>query len=98
MAYTLSISGYKTSSSVFRFKVYYKTSEEAEWTYVGSGQNPFRNFYSWYQDSEMWLRIVTDWDNSNYCLQENGASGWIEPVLMMDDAPMNRGTEYERVE
>lgn len=46
----------------------------------------------------MWLRIVTDWDNSNYCLQENGASGWIEPALMMDDAPMNRGTEYERVE
>lgn len=98
MAFTLSISGYKTSSSVFQFLVYYKTSDQAEWSYVGTGQNPFRNFYSWYQDSEMWLRIVTNWDKSNYCLQENGSSGWVEPTLMMDDAPMNIGTEYERVE
>lgn len=98
MAFTLSISAYKKTSSGFQFLVYYKTSEQAEWTYVGTGQNPFRNFYSWYQDSEMWLRIVTDWGKSNYCLQEKGGSGWVEPTLMMDDVPMNIGTEYERVE
>lgn len=98
MAYNLSISGYKTSSSVFSFKVYYKMTEKAEWTYVGSGEGAFRNFYSWSQDSEMWLQIVTDWGSSNYCLQKRSASGWVEPELMMDDAPMNRGTEYERVE
>lgn len=98
MAFTLSISAYKKVSSGFQFLVYYKTSEQSEWLYVGTGQNPFRNFYSWYQDSEMWLRIVTNWDKSNYCLQENGNSGWVEPKLMMDDAPMNLGTEYELVE
>lgn len=98
MAFTLSINGYKNSSSVFQFLVYYKTSEQAEWTYVGRGENPFQNLNSWNQDSEMWLRIVTDWKQSNYCLQEKGASGWVEPTLMMNDAPMNIGTEYERVE
>lgn len=98
MAFTLSINGYKNSSSVFKFFVYYKTSEQAEWTYVGRGENPFQNLNSWNQDSEMWLRIVTDWKESNYCLQEKGASGWVEPTLMMNDAPMNIGTEYERVE
>ena len=98
MPFTLNISGYKSSSSVFQFLVYYKTSEQAEWTYVGTGQDPFRNFYSWYQNSEMWLRIVTDWDKSNYCLQQKKNSEWVEPTLMMDDAPMKLGTEYERVE
>lgn len=98
MSYTLSILGYKRSSSAFRFLVYYKTFEQAEWAYVGSGSLAFKNFYSWSQDSEMWLQIVTNWDESNYCLQQEGDSGWIEPTLMMNDAPMNIGTEYERVE
>lgn len=100
MSYTLSISGYKISKSNFRFKFYYKTSEQAEWMYFSSGQNPFRNFYSWSQDSEMWLRIVTDWESSNYCLQQKEASEWVEPVLLWgnDDSPLNMGTEYELVE
>lgn len=98
MSYTLTISGWKTSIAEFRFKAYYKTSEEAEWAVVGSGAYPFQKFYSWSQDSEMWLRIETDWANTNYCLQQENESGWIEPVLMMNDAPMNIGTEYERVE
>lgn len=42
MSYALTISGWKTSIAEFRFKAYYKTSEEAEWAYVATGAYPFQ--------------------------------------------------------
>ena len=98
MAFTLSISGYDDYYAYAKFSIYYKTSEDAEWTLVGGDADGMKKIPAWQQDSDMWVRLNKVWIN-NYVLQQKSSDGgWVYPALKMGGSPMDSTNEYEIVE
>lgn len=99
MAFTLSISGYAVNYSYAKFSIYYKTSEDAEWTRTGTNNDGFKAIPAWGQDSEMWVQLIKDWTVNGFCLQQRSdGGGWVSPALKMGDSLMDSTNEYEMVE
>lgn len=98
MPFTLSISGYATYYAYANFGIYYKTSEDAEWTYVGMNADGMKKIPSWQQDADMWVQLIKDWTGNGFCLQQKDGSGWVSPALKMGDSLMDNTNEYEIVE
>lgn len=98
MAFTLSISGYAESYSHAKFGIYYKTSEGAEWMFVGEDANGMTKIPAWQQDSDMWVRLDKVWINNVVLQQRSSDGGWVYPALKMGDSFMDSSNEYEIVE
>ena len=99
MAFTLSISGYAENYAYAKFSIYYKTSEDAEWTYVGVNADGMKKIPAWQQDADMWVQLIKDWTGNGFCLQQRSdGGGWMTPSLKMGDSFMDSTNEYEIVE
>ena len=83
MPFTLSISGYATYYAYAKFGIYYKASEDAEWTYVGVNADGMKKIPAWQQDADMWVQLIKDWTGNGFCLQQRDGSGWMSPSLIV---------------